>query len=73
MTLVPGERYLCGLAPWGVLTVMYLGQVRLLRGWSRVKVLCGTIENVVSGRVIRVKTETIKPMLISVHGGGGTQ
>jgi len=52
---------------------MYLGQVRLLRGWSRVKVLCGTIENVVSGRVIRVKTETIKPMLISVHGGGGTQ
>ena len=63
MTLVVGKRYLIGLPPFPITTVVYLGPVPMLPKYSKVKELLGR-------KVSWVPTETLRPLLVDVSSGG---
>ena len=62
MTLVIGRRYLCGLPPFPLTTVVYLGPVPLMPRYSKVK-------DLISRKVTWVPTDRLRPLLVEVRGG----
>ncbi len=58
MDLVPGAKYLCGIPPWGLQVVQYVGPA-LWPGYIRVR-------NPITSKVCWVKEEQIRPLLVAV-------
>lgn len=60
-TLVIGGRYLIGLPPFRVKTIVYLGPIPGWPTWCRVR---GLMER----KVTWVKTAALRPLLVTVGG-----
>lgn len=58
--LVPGEKYLLNVAPWGPHPVRYLGPSPWLpKSYSRV-------QNPITRRVYSIRTDRLMPLLVQV-------
>jgi hypothetical protein len=58
--LVPGEKYLLNVAPWGPHPVRYLGPSKWLpKSYSRV-------QNPITRRIFSIRTDRLMPLLVQV-------
>ena len=56
MELIPGEKYLVNVAPWGIHSVRYIGPSKWFEGYSKV-------QNPLTLKTFSVRTEWLRPIL----------